>query len=444
MPIAEEPDPRPPEGSELPADDPFDNLVLDEEFIRGATVKEQAGRTRMLSARWKHQPPVDPGARRTVLDPAPSRPARRLRRFGRRPGLRAVDPWGRPRSRQRDWRTPLFVILTIGVLLAALNIDGLRDWYHGVNHGRPESAPAVGPETARPATAPPTLAPRTPTVDHPWAGSPAEGWPAGADAIVLPQAQAQGAFDAQQVAAQLKLVKEFLVASNLDPAVIAGGRPQGALDLLDREARDDAVRTLDHPDRANDPTYLFSRFSPRDAIPIGDVRIQGRMSVEGDGEKGVLVHADFTFVYALRPGPEAGRELPGSAPSAGGGPAAPVSSDAPRPVGWAVTRAGDVSGSTETARTIVRRADTFRFYDPARYRTNPKKINFSEFRSDGGNIACYVYDGFFHPQFDQFATPVLPGPEKPDVPETDPYDRSAPLPAPDPSAAPQCGTVSRS
>ncbi|MFD0348017.1 hypothetical protein ACFQ0M_22310 [Kitasatospora aburaviensis] len=64
MPIAEDPEPRPAEGrdpdgadpSGTGGKDPFADLVLDEEFVRGATVKEQAGRTRMLAARWKHTP----------------------------------------------------------------------------------------------------------------------------------------------------------------------------------------------------------------------------------------------------------------------------------------------------------------------------------------------------------------------------------------------------
>lgn len=91
MPIAEDPEPRP---SEEPKDgtdgkDPFADLVLDEEFVRAAAVKEQTGRTRMLAARWQHTPPVDPGGRRSVNDgPRPRQ------RFARR--ARPVDPWGNP------------------------------------------------------------------------------------------------------------------------------------------------------------------------------------------------------------------------------------------------------------------------------------------------------------------------------------------------------------
>lgn len=76
MPTAEDPQPRPAEGREpggsdpsgAGGKDPFADLVLDEEFVKGAAVTEQSGRTRMLAARWKHTPPVDPGGRRSVDD----------------------------------------------------------------------------------------------------------------------------------------------------------------------------------------------------------------------------------------------------------------------------------------------------------------------------------------------------------------------------------------
>ncbi|MFI6446281.1 hypothetical protein [Kitasatospora sp. NPDC050543] len=444
MPIAEDPEPRPSEGSEPGGPDPFEGLVLDEEFIRGATVKEQSGRTRMLTARWKRQPPVDPGGRNSVPEPP-----KRRRLFGRRP--RPVDPWGNVRrGPRRNWQTPVFVLLAIAVVAAGLNVDALHDWYSsgkadGAAGAAPRPVETVAPETARPTTAPPAVPKQTPTVDHPWAGSPAEGWPSGPEAIVLPQAQATGVFDEEQVAAQLKLVKDFLIASNLDPQVVAGARPQAALDLLDREDQDHAVNALASPTEQNDPTYRFSRFSPRDAIPVGDVvKVQGRTSVEGDGEKGVRVHTDYTFVYALRPGPEAGKETAVPKPSGSHRPTAPEGTGTAKPVSWTLRQAADVDGSTQTARTIVRRVATFRFYNPARFRANPKKINIEDENSEVGNSACYRYDGFYHPQFDQFAPPAEgPGGAKPSGPATDPYDRSKPLPESDGGSA-DCGSISRS
>ncbi|MFJ4185608.1 hypothetical protein [Kitasatospora sp. NPDC089509] len=451
MPIAEDPEPRPSEGREPDGSDPsgaggkdpFADLVLDDEFVKGATVKEQSGRSRMLSARWKHTPPVDPGGRRSVNDGPPQA----KRRFGRKPKPQVVDPWGNVRQAKRrralEWRTPLFVVLTLAVLLAALNIDGLRDWLHtGGSSAAHVPVPTVAPETARPTTAPPTVPADQPTVAHPWAGSPAEGWPNGADAFVLPEAKATGVFSADQVADQLQLVKDYLTAGNLDPKVVAGGRPEAALAMLQREERDVAANALDNPSQKNDPTSWFSRFDPRDAVPVGDVvKVQGRMTFEGDGDKGVLVHTDFSYVYPLRPGPEAAKRAATPAPPAGSPkptePAAPRGGTA-KPVGL-LTPVDDAPADTWTTRTIVRRVDTFRFYDPGRYSVNPKKLAFAGQQTDPANSACDVYDGFFHPQFAQFdqLRPDTPGPRS-TGPAEDPYDRSKDIPK-----AEGCGTVSR-
>ncbi|WP_406199866.1 hypothetical protein OH807_18045 [Kitasatospora sp. NBC_01560] len=456
MPIAEDPEPRPAEGrdpdgvdpSGTGGKDPFDELVLDEEFVRGAAVKEQAGRTRMLAAQWKHTPPVDPGGRRSVNDGPP-------KRFGRTPKPVELDPWGNPRPRRRrrlEWRAPLYVALTVAVLLAALNVGSLKSWYSthfGSDSGGPAAAtapvPTVAPETARPTTAPPRVDPQQPTVDHPWAGSPAEGWPTTMDAFDLTApAGAIGVFTAEQVAAQVKLVKEYLAAANLDPKAVAGGTPEAALALLDREEQDNARAALTKPSTENDPTAWFSRFDPRDAIPVSDtVRMQGLITVEGDGDKGVLVHTDFTYVYALRPGPEAGKRAATPQPATPRPTATPPPAGdggGPRPVGWTVP-AADVAGDTWTTRTIVRRVDTFRFYDPARYRVSPKKLVFGKSQSDVGNSACASSDGFYHPQFDQFATrlPGAPAEPQPTGPATDPYDRTKDLT----DGNQECGTISR-
>ncbi|MFD5464000.1 hypothetical protein ACFWIQ_14455 [Kitasatospora sp. NPDC127059] len=437
MPIAEDPEPRPSEGREpggsdpsgAGGKDPFADLVLDEQFIRAASVKEQSARTRMLSARWKHTPPVDPGGRRSVNDgPAPAK-----RRFGRRPKLQVVDPWGNPRPAKRrrgfEWRTPLFVALTVAVLLAALNVDALRNWLHKDTGDGSSAAhlpvPTVAPETARPTTAPPSTPDDQPTVDHPWKASPAEGWPTGTEAMVLPEAKATGVFSADEVAAQLQQVKDYLAAANLDPKVIGGARPDAALAMLDRDDRKTVAAALDHPGKDSDPLNWFARFDPREALLVGDsVKAQGRISYEGDGSGGVLIHTDFTFVYPVQPGPDA-RKLAEARPAPSG--------SAPQSVG--LVRAATASaGDTWTTRAIVRRVDDYRFYDPSRYKVEPKKIVFKRYQVDLGNNDCYVYDGFVHPQFNQFARPH---PEQ-TGPTGDPYDRSQDL---DENRG--CGTTSR-
>jgi hypothetical protein len=56
--------------------DELDQLVLDESFVRQATVKEASARTRMLEARWRNEPPMaqpfraDPQGRSWTVKPA--------------------------------------------------------------------------------------------------------------------------------------------------------------------------------------------------------------------------------------------------------------------------------------------------------------------------------------------------------------------------------------
>ncbi len=439
MPIAEDPDFPPPtdRASEQQGEqqnDPFADLVLDEEFVKGAAIQEPSGRARMLGAKWKRQPP-----------PAnePWRPPTEVRRkrFARRPA--AVDPWGNPKRRkERNWQTPVFVLLTAAVVLAGLNMDQLRGWY-STNFGGGDSSagspaalpanpkPAAGsqaPETAAPTAAPPTTDPSLPTVDHPWAGSPADGWPAGADAIVAPPAQAVGVFGQDEVAKQLQDAKAFLAATNLDPRAIAGATPQAALDLLDPHDSDRLAQRLAHPTDKENPLADITRIDPRDALLIGDViKVQGRMSFESDGAKGVLVHADYTFVYPLRPGPEAGRRRAGASPTGA----------APGAVSWTVRQAG-VSGSTVSTRTIVRRLVTFRFADPKHFQVAPGKLVIAESQTDPANTSCDISDGFYHPEFPQ-ADLNGPASGDPSGPASDPYDRSK-VPGQDDSG---CGTASR-
>lgn len=429
MPIAEDPDPRPSPDQPDQPNDPFANLVLDEEFVKGAAVKEQSGRARMLTAKWKREPPKVEEAWRPPTEI-------RRRRFGRR--AKVVDPWGNPKRKQkRNWQTPVFVLLAGAVVLAGLNIDRLHSWYSGNQDSGLAITPATSkpavtqaPESAAPTAPPSTQAPDFPTVAHPWAGSPAEAWPSGADAIVLPQAEAVGVFGTDEVAKQLQSVKAFLVAGNLDPKTIAGGTPQAALDLLTRQERDGLAQALAHPTDKSNPLGEITRIDPLDALLIGDVvKVQGRMSFEGDGEKGVLVHTDYTFVYPVRPGPEAGRRRTSPSPTGGAAPGA---------VSWTVRRAGDVSGSTVSTRTVVRRIITFRFYDPQNFQVDPAKLAVAKVESDPANTSCDISDGFFHPQFPQ-ADLNGPSSQDPTGPTSDPYDRSKPIPPGDGS----CGKSSR-
>ncbi|MFJ4678927.1 hypothetical protein [Kitasatospora sp. NPDC088783] len=400
MPTIDEP--RPGDGGPGSSDDPFEGLVLDEEFVRAATNKEASGRARMLTERWRREPPPANEPWRPTTE---VRPAGKARRAGR-----AAGP-----KRARPVRGVLLFALAVAVVLVGLRLTGTG------RSDAPESSalPTVGAETAPPSSAPPTVDPDVPTPERPWAGSPAEAWPNGADGIGMPDSTpATGVFGAKQVAAHLDAVKAYLVATNLDPQVLAGGSPQRALELLNGEDADRLSQALAHPDAEHDPTGWLSRFDPARAVPVTDqVKVQGRISFEGDGDKGMLVHTDVTYVYALRPGPDAGK--------AGGGGA-----DA-RPASWA---GADHSRSVD--REIVRRVQDFRFYDPEHYRVTPGKLVLDKGNSEFGNNRCAWGAGYLEPDFAFLRAPSADPSQG--GPTVDPYNRTAPL-----REDRECGTVSR-
>ncbi|MEV6326414.1 hypothetical protein [Streptomyces sp. NPDC051909] len=261
-------------------------------------------------------------------------------------------------------------------------------------------------ETGRPSAAPSEEAfPDRPTLREPFKGSPALRWADGAAGIEPPAARATGWMSKAQVEDALKRTKEFLVAANLDPAVIKGGKPDAALKLIDPkqpEVRADLEKSLAKPTEANDPTSLFTRFSPKEVRPAGTVvKTRGRMTVEagtGKDAGNVVIRTDYTFVY-------------------------PVVKAAP--------------GSDEVARTIVRRTLVVALPDPEEFEVTKGRLSLWEWNSDLANSACDVFDGFLHPQFD---SDLMADPDAAPVgPEQDPYDRSKDLGA----SSQECGTVSR-
>ncbi|PZG76163.1 hypothetical protein C1I97_37275 [Streptomyces sp. NTH33] len=241
-----------------------------------------------------------------------------------------------------------------------------------------------------------------PTLKRPFAGSPAERWADGADAIVLPPATPVGTLSKTQVASALKAAKQFLVAANLDPATLRGERPQAALDVIEplqTELLDLLDTSLRKPDKDHDPLWMFSRFDPNEIRLAGDVvKVRGRMTFKPGEHASVVMHADYTFVYP-------------------------------------VTRVGGGAGD-EVERTIVRRVLDLELSDPTKYQVTPGKLAVLDYFQDIANSACGIHDGYLHPQFAS-AAPVG---DPPTGAAVDPYDRSRDL---DPEPVEECGTVTR-
>ncbi|WP_026248211.1 hypothetical protein [Streptomyces sp. LaPpAH-108] len=356
--------------------------------------------------------PKEPSARARVV-------ARRLReegereaaaggRFGRRRKAAQAPGWRTGTAVREKRRGPLWavlgVLLAVAVCLVAVRPSLLLDRIPG---GGPVSGASPLPaETALPSGAP-GAASGTATLDHPFRGSPALIWDEGADAIELPPVKAVGGFSEAEVALALRLTKDYLVDTNLDPKVLRGGRPDKALALLDPKqpkTLSELKRALRDPDAEHDPLPYVSRFDPARVRPAGDVvKVRGHLSFAAGRPGEMKVHADYTFVYPL------------------------------------VRRGSgdDRPADDRVARSIVRRDVTMELHDPATWDTVKGKLAVDSVSVSTYNNECGVSDGYLHPLFPGAAPTGAPahGDAK------DPYDRREPL---DIRRDGDCGRITRS
>ncbi|MCZ7417222.1 hypothetical protein [Streptomyces sp. WMMC897] len=237
-----------------------------------AAPKEPSARARMVAGRLRE------------MDEAAERQQPKRRWWG---GKREPEPWqpegwrtgsawremqgGRRGGRSVRWVAG-FVALCAVCWGAVHYLDDARVGLDTVLSGGPkEPLPA---DTGAPSAAPEhELLSDLPTLAEPFTGSPAERWAGGAEAIVLPEARAVGGVSAERVSAKLVTLKKFLVAANLDPAVVNGGAPEDAIALLapeQKEMADLVEAALEDPTPDNNATAWASRFDPSEARLIGD------------------------------------------------------------------------------------------------------------------------------------------------------------------------------
>ncbi|MGW8330400.1 hypothetical protein ACWGLE_21230 [Streptomyces sp. NPDC055897] len=381
-------------GDEPVPDEVWERFIRDTELdIRATAPKEPSARARMVTDRLRGQ--------REAAEP---RGRKAKRRSAEPEGWRTGPAWqemnGRAARKRRMWGV-LGVFLATGVLLVALNPSRALSVVTGGDGSDGADATPLAAETAAPTGAPPSFDPDRPTLKEPFRGSPAVQYADGAAGIELPDATALGGISKERVAAALAGTRTLLIESNLSPATLHGERPEAALALIDpleKEVLDPLTTGLAKPDKDHDPLTLFSRFDPKKVKLVGDVvKTRGRMTFDKGSDGGVVVHADYTFVY-------------------------PVVKAAP--------------GSTEVARTIVRRILDIEVTDPSVAQSTPGKLWISRHDVDSGNSRCDLDNGYLNPEFAD-ETPSGPSPSGPAV---DPYDRSRSLDA-DRSGA--CGTVTR-
>ncbi|WP_327132518.1 hypothetical protein OG311_17085 [Streptomyces sp. NBC_01343] len=288
----------------------------------------------------------------------------RLRREGQDPGREEALRQDRLRRMRRR-------ILGAG---AAVALAGVITWAVASALGeRPDDepyAPGLLEEAMWPAEWPATT-------NMPFRGSPAAAWATSGQDLELPQAEAVGPIPSPVVGDGLRRVREFLTAADMDPAVLDGGLPAKALDLLDpgHPATAALAEHLRNPGAPNtDALELFTRFDP-ESLTLTDrgLRAHGRMTYEAapdsaaDGvPQQVRIHADYTFAYALR---RTGDPEPGP------------------------------TGDTEEVTRVVVRRHMVLDFDPTTGKLAPV-----EYRRQLANHDCgAAADGFVHPYFSKEA-----------------------------------------
>ncbi|MFF3605637.1 hypothetical protein [Streptomyces sp. NPDC002463] len=204
----------------------------------------------------------------------------------------ANDP-GREEALRRDRRVRR---LKIGLAAGAgvLLLGGFGYWLSDVTGERPPYEP-FGAQTLHEEVWPLEW-PYTP--DMPFRNSPASGWADGADGIYTPVPLESGGLTAKEMTAVLDDVKTLLAETNASEDTLAGAEPAAALALLDPRGVDDAVRK-----------DMVTRFDPQEVyLDENGIRTRGTMNYEVSAAGELVVHVDYSFVYALVRA-EAGHEV---------------------------------------------------------------------------------------------------------------------------------------
>lgn len=137
---------------------------------------------------------------------------------------------------------------------------------------------------------------------------PAAGYRAGAAGIALPAVRRTDHFTEDQVTTALATVKDYLVASSVDPDVLTGGEARAVRALLHPDQLDQFDRSMAAPaaDGRHAATGWLVRFDPAEVeLAAGEVRVSGALLVTERDAGWLEVTSDHTFAYALRP-PAAG------------------------------------------------------------------------------------------------------------------------------------------
>ncbi|UCM88036.1 SCO2583 family membrane protein [Streptomyces marincola] len=258
----------PPEGTPGGApgagDEEYQSTVFDESFVKAARLQEYSAQQRLED----HTTAV----RTRAPEPAPA-------------GARAVPRQG------------IVLALIILAAFAAAIYLGANNPYGAPPALRADRPAAVTvallPEDAVPAVDPEGL----------YAGTPAEGYGAGAGGVALPDPRATDHFTREQVLTALTLAKEFVVTGAMTPDVLTGATTVPVRELLgtEQQRQFDSALNAQEP-RSGAVTDWLVRFDATEARLVDQqVRVDGGFTFTEIADDVLQVDGRHVFVYALRP-----------------------------------------------------------------------------------------------------------------------------------------------
>jgi hypothetical protein len=149
-----------------------------------------------------------------------------------------------------------------------------------------------------------TVTPSAPTgakvdLTRPFAGTPAAEWLDGESGVTAPKAVAVGPFSAQQVAEAYTKVRQAVVVSRLDRAVLENHQVERYLSLLAKDSQKNMRPVFgNNPPEAH--AYATRLASGSKLLPVAP-KVNGRMWAEQGTRTGELVvHTNYVFAYAFQ------------------------------------------------------------------------------------------------------------------------------------------------
>jgi hypothetical protein len=202
----------------------------------------------------------------------------------------SVPPGGVP---PRKPRTGLIVGLAAGGVALVLCLGGLAvAGTRLLDEDDPADPPATNvADPGNPSADPPNA--------NPFADTPAANFASGAEGIELPEPTAVGEFSAEQVSDMLDQVREALIATRLDEAMLFDHNPDPFIDAMAQDNQEGLRGAFDDGEFG----YFATQIADGAELAVPEPRVDGTMTFEATVDEGgfnvIEVVTKFVWAYAF-------------------------------------------------------------------------------------------------------------------------------------------------